>query len=341
MSNQRNRQWLIVKRPEGMPGPENFEYRETEIPTPGEGEILIRILIAIMDPAQRGWMDPAGNYFEPMPLGEPVRSVTIAQVVESNSDMHPVGQIVSGLGGWADYAVVPAGSVAPVPVEWGHDLSAYAHVFGAVGATAYYGLFEVCDLKDGENVLVSGAAGGVGSLVGQFAKIKGCKVVGIAGGPEKCNWLTEELGFDSAIDYRSVDGLSDAIGEQFPDGLDVYFDNVGGETLEAAMDHLALGARIGICGMISEYNQTHDPEPGPKNMWNLLVKRARIEGLLVADYMHRAQDGYEQINEWLKEGKVKYKVDIRDSFEDIPETFNCLFDGSHDGKLMVKLADPA
>ena len=340
MSNNPNREWLIVKRPEGLPQSDDFEYRESAIPEPGEGEILLRVLYAIMDPAQRGWMDPAGNYFEPMPLGEPVRSVVIAQVVKSDSEMHPVGQIVSGLGAWADYVVAPAGSVGPVPAEWGHDLSAYAHPLGTVGATAYYGLFEVCALKGGDAVLVSGAAGGVGSLVGQFAKIKGCKVVGIAGGPEKCKWIVDELGFDGAIDYRATDDLSAAIGEHFPDGLDVYFDNVGGETLEAAIDNLAIGARIGICGMISEYNQTHNPEPGPKNMWNLLVKRARIEGLLVADYMHRSAEGLAQINDWINEGKVHYKVDVREGFEDIPNTFNCLFDGSHDGKLMVKLADP-
>ncbi len=334
-----NREWLLVQRPQGEPKPSDYQWRESPVPEPGPGEFVVRVLYAAMDPAIRGWMDAQGNYMPPIPLGTPVRSVVLGKVVKSNVVAHPVGQIVSGLGAWADYVVCKPGYVGPVPVEWGHDLTTYLHPLGAVGATAYYGLFEIGRLKDGENLLVSGAAGGVGSLVGQMGKIKGCKVVGIAGGADKCRWLTEELGFDAAIDYRATKDLSAEIRKHFPGGFDVYFENVGGATLEAAMDNMAMHARIAICGMISAYNDSHDPPPGPRNMWNILVKRAHVEGLLVSDYMHRAMPGYQQINDWIKAGKLKFKVDVRDGLENAPEVFNKLFTGSHDGKLLLKIAD--
>ncbi|MDX1580164.1 MAG: NADP-dependent oxidoreductase [Alphaproteobacteria bacterium] len=335
----KNHEWLLIKRPEGVPQKgRDYEWRETEMPQPEEGQMLVKTLYAAMDPAIRGWMDPSGNYMDPIPLGTPVRSVVLGKVVESNQGDFPEGTIVSGMGSWSEYFIAPSGTVGPVPVEWGHDLTTYLHPLGAVGATAYYGLFEIGEFKDGENLLVSGAAGGVGSLVGQFGKIKGGKVVGIAGGTEKCKYLTEELGFDGAIDYKATDDLSAEIGKHFPDGFDVYFENVGGKVLEAAMDNMALGARIAVCGMISEYNATK-PEPGPHNMWNLLVKRARIQGLLVADYFPRAMEGYSQINEWIKDGLVKFKVDVRDGLENAPDVFTLLFTGEHDGKLLLKIAD--
>jgi|TARA_B110000483_G_scaffold241683_1_gene325340 NADPH-dependent curcumin reductase CurA len=330
-----NRQWLLAKRPVGRPQNGDFEYREVHIPIPGEGEVLLRIIYALIDPAQRGWMDAVGNYFDPSPLGEPMRSGIIAKVVKSNSDLHPVGQYVSGLGGWEDYTVVPEGSVDIIPYDGSQELGAFSHLLGTKGATAYFGLLEICGLKEGDQVLVSSAAGAVGSLVGQFARIKGCRVVGIARGPEKCSWITEELGFDAAIDYGATGDLSAAIAEQFPDGLDVYFDNVGGEMLEAAIDNLALHARIAICGMISEYNQSD--APGPGNMWNLLVKRARIEGFLVSDFRPRYQEARAAIDSWIKEGRLKYKLDEREGFDILPKTLNCLFDGDHDGRLLVKL----
>ena len=332
-----NRQWLLISRPVGLPKASNFEYREVAIPEPGKGEVLLQILYALMDPAQRGWMDAEGNYWDPSPLGEPMRSGIIAKVVESNSDQHPVGQFVMGVGGWQDFVVASEGTVDPIPFDGSQDLRAFSHALGTKGATAYFGLFDVCGLKDGEQVLVSSAAGAVGSLVVQLAKIKGCRVVGIAGGPEKCGWVIDELGADAAIDYRATEDMSAAIAQHFPSGLDVYFDNVGGQILEAAMDNLALGARIAICGMISGYNESDTP--GPKNMWNLLVKRARIEGFLVADYRSRYHEAQTEIGAWVDQGKIKYKIDERKGFDILPETINCLFDGNHDGRLMVKLAD--
>ena len=334
-----NRECLLIKRPQGEPTRDDYEWRESPVPEPGDGDYVVRVLYAAMDPAIRGWMDASGNYMDPIPLGSPVRSVVLGRVVKSRAPDYPEGMIVSGLGAWADYVVSQPGFMAPVPTDWGHDLTTYLHPLGAVGATAYYGLFEVAAYQDGENVLVSGAAGGVGSLVGQFAKLKGSKVVGIAGGPEKCAWLTDDLGFDAAIDYRTTDDLSAAIRAQFPDGLDVYFENVGGAALEAALDNLAPLARIAICGMISQYNDSLDPPPGPHNLWNLLVKRARMEGLLVSDYMHRAMDGFAEINEWIKAGRIQFKVDVREGLENVPEVFNLLFSGAHDGKLLLKVAD--
>lgn len=332
-----NRQCLLVKRPVGRPKDSDFEYREIDIPEPGEGEVLLRILYALIDPAQRGWMDGDGNYFEPSPLGEPMRSGIIAKVVKSNSNSHPVGQYVMGIGGWTDYVIAREGTIDPIPYDGSQDIRAFSHALGTKGATAYFGLFEVGSLKEGEQVLVSSAAGAVGSLVVQLAKIKGCRVVGIAGGPEKCRWVLDELGADAVIDYRATEDKSAAIAEHFPNGLDVYFDNVGGEILEAAMDNLALGARIAICGMISGYNESDTP--GPKNMWNLLVKRARIEGFLVADYRPRYHESQAAIGAWIDQGKIKYKIDERKGFEKLLETLNCLFDGNHDGRLMVKLTD--
>jgi NADPH-dependent curcumin reductase CurA len=332
-----NREWLLARRPQGEPTAADYQWREGPVPEPGPGEFLVCVRYAAMDPAIRGWMDAGGNYMPPIPLGAPVRAVVLGEVVRSNVEAHPVGQIVSGLGAWADYVVARPGMLGPVPVEWGHELPVYLHPLGPVGATAYYGLFEVGGLKEGEALLVSGAAGGVGSLVGQMGKIKGCRVVGIAGGAAKCRWLVEELGFDAAIDYRATENLSAEIGRHLPDGFDVYFENVGGKVLEAAMDNMALHARIAVCGMIAGYNDTRDPPPGPRNMWNLLVRRARIEGLLVSDYFPRAMDGYRQIDRWIKEGRLKYRIDVRRGLERAPEVFNLLFSGAHDGKLLLEI----
>ncbi len=334
-----NRQWLLTSRPQGQPKTSDFEWRVDDVPSIEDGQYLVRVLYAAMDPAIRGWMDPSGNYMDPIPLGSPVRSVVLGRVVESKNPDYPEGMIVSGLGAWSDYVVGFPGMLGPVPAEWGHDFTTYLHPLGAVGATAYYGLFEVAEYKDGENLLVSGAAGGVGSLVGQMGKIKGSKVVGIAGGPEKCAWLTDELGFDAAIDYRATEDLSAAIAEHFPDGVDVYFENVGGPMLEAAIDNLGQKARIAICGMISQYNESDNPPPGPHNLWRLLVTRSRMEGLLVSDYMHRAMDGYAEMNEWIKSGQLKFSVDVREGLENAIDTFNLLFTGAHDGKLLLKIGD--
>lgn len=337
-----NREWLLVKRPVGEPKPTDYEYREGPVREPGEGEIVVRNYYAAMDPAIRGWMDASGNYFTPIALGTPVMSVVLGKVVKSRSAKLKEGTIVCGLGSWSEYSTVSDLMFWPIPAVGKHELTAFIHPLGPVGLTAHYGLIHVAGMKAGDKVLISGATGGVGSLVAQMAKLEGAsKVVGIAGGPAKCRQAVEEYGYDACIDYKATPDLSAAIGAAFPAGLDVYFENVGGKVLEAALDHLAKNARIAVCGMISGYNAT-SKSPGPGNLWNLLVKTARIEGFLVSDYFGQPGEAqsYRTISDWLTAGKLKYKVDVREGIRNVPEVFNLLFSGKHDGKLVVKLADP-
>lgn len=337
-----NREWLLAKRPQGLPQRSDYEFREGSVREPGEGEVVVRVSHTAMDPAIRGWMDESGNYFTPIPLGSPVMAVVIGQVVKSNYPALPEGTLVSGLGSWSEYAVGPGYYFNQIAEPDKHDLLAFLHPLGPVGLTAHHGLLTKAGMKEGDAVLVSGASGGVGSLVGQIAKFKGAsKVVGIAGGPDKCRQAVESFGYDECIDYRAESDLSAAMAKALPDGFNVFFENVGGRVLEAALDNMAKDARIVICGMISGYNATK-PEPGPSNMWNLLVKTARIEGFLIADCLGTPEAAamYSELSQWLQQGKLNYKVDVREGIENIPETFNLLFSGEHDGKLLVKIADP-
>lgn len=343
MSTPANREWLLVKRPQGLPQRHDYEWREGPVRAAGDGEVVVRVLCIAMDPAIRGWMDPSGNYFTPIPLGSPVTAVVLGPVVESKDPRLPVGTMVCGLGSWSDYATGPGYFFNPVVDADQHELLAFLHPLGPVGLTAHYGLFDRAGMKEGDAVLVSGATGGVGSLVAQMARLGGAsKVVGIAGGPAKCRQAVELFGYDSCIDYRAEANLSAAIARELPQGFNVFFENVGGKVLEAALDNMAKNARIAICGMISGYNAT-EKQPGPANLWNLLVKTARLEGFLVADCLGtpEATGMYKAISRWLKEGKLRYKVDVREGLENTPETFNLLFSGRHDGKLIVKVADPA
>ena len=341
MSILTTREWLLVKRPVGIPQRSDYEYREGPVREPGEGEIMVRVLYTAMDPAIRGWRDAGGNYFTPIPLGAPVTAVVLGPVVKSNDPNLPVGTMVSGLGSWSDYAVGPGYFFSPVVEPDQHELVSFLHPLGPVGLTAYYGLFDRAGMKAGDAVLISGATGGVGSLVAQMARLRGAsKIVGIAGGPTKCKQAIELFGYDACIDYRAESDLSAAMARELPNGFDVFFENVGGKILEAALDNMAKNARTVVCGMISGYNAT-EKQPGPGNMWNLLVKTARIEGFLVADCLGTplAEEMYTAISGWLKEGKLAYKVDVREGLEHIPDTFNLLFSGQHDGKLLVKVAD--
>ena len=337
-----NREWLLMKRPQGLPRPDDYAYREAPVRAPADGEVVVKVYYTAMDPAIRGWMDASGNYFTPIPLGSPVTAVVLGRVVQSRYPGLAEGTLVSGLGSWSDYAVGPGYFFNPVADADKHDLLAFLHPLGPVGLTAHYGLFDRAEMKAGDAVLVSGAAGGVGSLVGQMAKIGGAsRVVGIAGGPEKCRQAVERFGYDHCIDYRVEADLSAAIAQALPDGFNVFFENVGGRVLEAALDNMAKNARTVVCGMISGYNAT-TAELGPRNMWNLLVKTARIEGFLVADCLGtpEAVAMYGQISQWLLDGKLDYQVDVRDGLKAIPEAFNCLFNGQHDGKLLVRIAQP-
>ena len=279
-----NRRFLLMRRPNGMPVADDFRLATETVAPLADGQFLIRNHYASLDPAIRGWMDDAPSYMPPIPLGQPVRASTVGQVVESRADGFPVGQWVGGLNAIEEFSVGTAGGFSgPIDISIVPSPTNYLSVLGAVGMTAYFGLMEVCQPKAGDTVLVSGAAGAVGSLVGQIARLKGCRTIGIAGGPEKCARLTGRYGFDAAIDYRgkSVEQLSAEIAAAAPGGVNVIFENVGGDVLDAGLNNLAMGARIGLCGLISEYNNPGG-KTGARNIWQLIVKRASMRGLLDA-----------------------------------------------------------
>jgi hypothetical protein len=333
-----NRRFLLKRRPEGAPVREDFELVTEPTPELAEGQFLIRNHYASLDPAIRGWLDAGGNYMPPIPLGDPVRASTIGVVEESRAEGFAPGQWVMGLNAIEEYSVGQVGgftqAIDPSLVP---SVTNYLSIFGAVGMTAYFGLFEVCEPRDGDIVLVTGAAGAVGSLVGQLAKLRGCRTIGIAGGPEKCARLTGRYGFDAAIDYRGKDeaALTAAIAAAAPEGVDVVFENVGGIVLDAGLMNLRLGARVGLCGLISEYNT--DPV-GARNLWQLIVKRASIRGLLVADFVPRFAEGAEQMGKWAAAGKLVVDEHIDEGIENTFDSFMRLFAGTNQGKMILKLA---
>ena len=283
----KNRQWLLARRPEGAIQDSDFEFVETEAPTPGAGEVLVRNLMLSCDPTQRGWI-AFDTYLPAVKIGEVVRSLGAGRIEASNHPDFAVGDIVSGLVGWQDYVVMnPKGQLNKLPP--GAPLELAMSALGLTGITAYFGLIDVGRPVAGETIVVSGAAGATGSVVGQIAKIKGCRAIGVAGGPEKCRWLTDEAGFDAAIDYKS-ENVAARLKELCPRGIDIFFDNVGGDVLDAALARLAMRGRVVLCGGIANYNAT-EPPPGPKNYLNLVVQRGRMEGFLVLDYMSRAARG--------------------------------------------------
>ena len=336
-----NRQWLLAKRPHGMVGRDNFEYAETPIPTPADGEVLVRNLYLSFDPTQRGWMEDRESYLPPVALGEPMRAGSIGQVAESNHPDFSVGDLVQTTGGWQDFVTVAPGQgiMGLNKVPDGVPAEMMLSVLGVTGLTAYFGLLDLGEPKAGETVLVSGAAGATGSVAGQIARIKGCRVVGIAGGPEKCGWLKDTAGFDEVIDYKSED-VDARIAETCPGKVDVFFDNVGGDILEAALNHINMRARVVLCGGIANYNAT-EPVPGPANLMNLVINRARMEGFIVIDYMDRAMEAIGELMGWIQSGELIYQVDMQEGFDNIPDTLNRLFTGQNLGKQLLKIADPS
>ena len=338
MSDRVNRQWRLVARPTGMVQTSDFEYREEPAPTAGEGEYLLRTLYVSVDPAQRGWMNPDPGYMPPIPLGEVMRGGTISQVVESRHPNYAVGDIVSGFFGWQDYAVGGAGPMGAQVITPEHPMPRYLGVLGGTGLTAYFGLLDVGQAVAGQTVLVSGAAGATGSVAVQIAKIKGCRVIGIAGGADKCGWLTGELGLDAAIDYKS-EQVSERLSALCPDGIHVYFDNVGGAILESAIGHMAQGGRIACCGMIAGYNDA-EPQPGPNNLFLLIARRITMAGFLVPDFAPRFDEARRELSAWLAAGQLQAREDVQEGFENIPATFLRLFTGRNVGKQVLKVADP-
>ncbi len=335
-----NRQWVLARRPHGMVNRDDFEYRETDIPTPGDGELLLRNLYLSFDPTQRGWMEDRESYLPPVQIGEVMRAGSVAQVAESNHPDFYRGDVVQTTGGWQDFVVVrPGGGIMPAtPIPPGVPPTLALSVLGVTGLTAYWGLLDLGRPEAGETVLVSGAAGATGSVAAQIARIKGCRVVGIAGGDTKCRWLREQARLDGVIDYKSED-VGRRIGELCPDGIDVYFDNVGGPMLEAALDHIAMRARVVLCGGISGYNDT-EPQPGPKNLMNLVVMRARMEGFIVIDYLDRSAQAAGDLMGWIESGELVHQEDIQEGFENIPDTLTRLFTGKNLGKQLLRIADP-
>ncbi len=327
------RQIVLRKRPEGMITPDCFELVTVPVPEIGEGEALIEIDYLSLDPTIRGWISH-DTYLPAVAIGDPVRSAGAGHIVQSNNPALPVGANVLGLTGWQDHAVASPEAMMQVLPE-GIELTDALSIYGATGITAYFGLLDVGQPQPGDTVLVSGAAGATGSIVGQIAKIKGCRAVGIAGTDEKCRWLVDDLGFDAAINYRT-DDVAARVAAECPDGIDVFFDNVGGELLQIALDHLALRGRVVLCGSISQYNAI-DPEPGPNNLFNLTVQRGRMEGFIVLDYLDRFAEAALQLGMWVAEGLIQHRVHVVDGFEQTPAALNMLFTGENVGKLMVRV----
>ena len=333
-----NRQILLRKRPLGVPDIGDFEAAETAVSMPEAGEVLLKNLYLSIDPAIRGWMSEAKSYLPPIEIGEPIRSGTLSQIVESKAEGWPPGQIVQALAAWESYSVISSrmlhGNVKSID---GIPLSTMLSVLGGTGLTAYFGLLEVGNPKGGETVLVSAAAGGVGSIVGQIAKAKGCRAVGLTGSDEKCAWLTEELGYDAAINYKTTN-LRLALNEACSKGIDVFFDSVGGEILNTALTRLNYHGRVVVCGAISQINEVELP-PGPSNYLQLLAKSARMEGFTTLDFASRYDEARADLARWIHEGQIRYRDDIVEGLDEAPAHLLRLFSGEHRGKLLVKLAD--
>jgi len=332
---ERNRRLVLAERPTGMVDDKTVRLEQADAPEPGDGEALARVRYISIDPTIRTWMDDAPGYLPPIAIDEVVRAGGIVEVVRSNSDKHKPGDLLFGFSGWQDYVIASeANGYQPLPDGVSPTLA--LSLFGITGMTAYFGLIDVGKVKQGDVVVVSGAAGATGSTVGQIAKIKGAgKVIGIAGGPQKCASIVDELGFDEAIDYKS-ENVAARLREAAPDGIDLYFDNVGGEILDACLAQLALRGRIVLCGAIASYNESGTGK-GIANTSNLIVKRARMEGFLILDYFDRLDEGRAAVAGWLAEGKIKSSEHIVEGLENAPEALNLLFTGGNTGKVIVKV----
>ena len=336
--NDVNRQVRLVARPDGEPKPTDWAVTEEPVPTPGDGEVVVKVSHVSIDPAMRGWMDDRESYIPPVGLNEVMRAFAAGTVVKSNNEGYAEGDLVTGFLGVQDYALSGAGSPFELnKVHPGVPAPLALSALGPTGMTAYFGLLEVGKPQDGETVLVSGAAGAIGSLVGQIAKLKNCRVIGIAGGSAKCAWLTEELGFDAALDYRSGD-LAEQLAKAAPGGVDIFFDNVGGEILDIGLTQLADHARVVVCGATSQYNN-QSPVSGPSNYLELIHKRARMEGFLIFDFAEGFPGAGMEIAGWLAEGRIRSQQHVVEgSVADFPDNLRKLFEGASTGKMMLKIS---
>jgi NADPH-dependent curcumin reductase CurA len=329
----RNRRMVLAERPNGMVDQSTVRLEEVDVPQPGDGEMLARVRYVSIDPTIRTWMDDAPGYLPPIQIDEVIRSGGVAEVLQSNSERFEPGQLLFGMTGWQDY-VVGADGYQTLPDGVPPTLA--LSLLGITGMTAYFGMTDVGRVHEGDVVVVSGAAGATGSTAGQIAKIKGAKkVIGIAGGPRKCAYAVDELGFDEMIDYKS-ENVAARLREAAPDGIDLYFDNVGGEILDACLARLALRGRIVLCGAISGYND-RGAAKGPANYANLIIKRGRMEGFLILDYFDRMPEAQQVVAGWLREGKIKSSEHIVEGLENAPDALNLLFTGGNTGKVIVQL----
>lgn len=336
MSTRINRQVLLKSRPEGIPQAEHFEIVETPVEEPSEGEVLVRNLYLSVEPAMRGWVSAVANYAEPVPLGGVMRALTVGQVVASRDPHFLPGEIVTGMLGWQDYARVKAEQIQRKVNDKGLPLSTALGVLGLNGLTAYFGLLEVGQPVQGETVVVSTAAGAVGSCVGQIANIQGCRTVGITGSPEKVRLCQEVFGYAAAINYTSAD-LDTALAEACPAGIDVYFDNTAGAISDAVLKHLNIAARVVICGTASV--PSWDPPPqGPRVERQLLVKRVRMQGMLAFDFADRFPTALPQLAAWVRDGRIQYREDILDGIEHAPGAIAGLYRGENMGKRLIRIA---
>ena len=338
-SNRTNRSWRLRQRPEGIIDENDLELVTDEIPEIQEGQVLAKTIYFSLDPTNRIWMSDIDQYMEPVEIGDIMRAGGSLAIVEESKVPHvKVGDIVQGgmHGGWQEYFIIPGEEAAAIPLVESIPLTALISVLGFTGPTAYFGFLDIGQPKKGETVVVSAAAGAVGSIVCQIAKIKGCRVVGIAGSDEKCNWLKNDLRVDEVINYKK-DDILESLKEKCPEGIDIYFENVGGETLDAALTLMNNYGRIPVCGLISMYNDWETP--GPKMFRNILMKRLTVKGFLVSDYLDRYAESLESLSEWMAEGKIQYKVDIVEGIENAPSAVNKLFTGENTGKLVIKVSD--
>jgi NADPH-dependent curcumin reductase CurA len=331
-----NRLLVLSERPHGETDAV-FELREAPIPSLADGEVLVRTIYVSIDPTMRGWLIDRPSYVPPVQLGEVMRAGGCGEVVDSANAAFKPGDLIQGLTGWQEYAVLGANPlVSPQPVPPGLPLPLAMSVFNATGMTAYFGMLDVARPNAGETVVVSGAAGATGSVAGQIAKIQGCRVVGLAGTDEKCAWVRDDLGFDDCINYRTED-VDAALRRACPDGVDVYFDNVGGEILDIVLGMINLNARVALCGGISSGYRDAPPPPGPRNLMNLVGMRARMEGFLIIDYFDRFPEAAAVMAGWMAEGRLKSREHIVQGLENAPDALRMLFEGGNTGKLLVQV----
>ena len=336
MKPANKRSWVLKQRPASVPTRADVDIIESPGPETPDNHLLIATSYFSLDPAIRGWMSDTPSYLPPIGLGEPIRATVAGTVVESRSPDFTAGDRVYGMSGWETLCTAPADYFSKIPEDSPFPDHYYLSILGAVGLTPYFGLLSAGDIKSGQTLLMSAAAGAVGSIGGQIAKIKGLRVVGLAGSDEKCQWVTEELGFDDCLNYKTCGDLEAAIRRACPEGVDVFFDNVGGETLDAALMNLNKDATVVFCGSISSYNSS-EPVPGPYNWWQVLARSVTVKGYLISDYLTRFGEGQAQLTQWLQADQLTFKEHIVDGFDHCLEAYNLLFEGKNNGKLMVKV----